>query len=283
MNNENEKLNSTGVNENSENKETAEMTVSESIFAKIKEDRISPTSKFHFRVVNSTLWLPGILITLLGAFAVAGIIFGEAHAGWEYREFVNNSPLSLTMQALPIIWIILFVVFAGFIVKALRMTSRGYKYQTKIILLSSFLISVILGSAIYIVDGQVRENKLLRYPTQKIQTVIWSRPEIGRLLGQINIGDDGSVILIDSTNKNWLLDTSELTSDDPLLDKQMVRIIGQQVKDGSFVACLVFPWEFDRHEMMEAGKEIKSHRNDAPRDATSKCNGILNLLRLQMQ
>lgn len=283
MNNENEKLNNLEIKEISENKETVEMTVSESIFAKIKADRISPTSKLHFRVVNSALWLPGILITLLGAFAVAGIIFGETHAGWEYRQFVNNSPLSLIMQALPIIWIILFVVFAGFIVKALRFTSRGYRYETKIILLSSFLISVILGSAIYIIDEQIIENKLLRYPTQRIQTVIWSRPEIGRLLGQINIGEDGSVVLIDATNKNWLLDTSELTSDDPLQDKQMVRIIGQQLTDGGFVACLVFPWEFDRHEMLEAGNEIRSHRNDAPRDASSRCNDILNLLRLQMQ
>lgn len=270
MNNENEKLNK-------------EMTVSESIFAKIKADRISPTSKLHFRVINSALWLPGILITLLGAFAVAGIIFGETHAGWEYRQFVHNSPLSLIMQALPIIWLCAFILFSGFIVTALRLTSRGYKYETKIILLSSFLISVILGSAIYIVDGQVRENKLLRYPTQRIQTVIWSRPETGRLLGQINIGADGSVILIDTTNKNWLLDTSELIGDDPLLDKQMVRIIGQQVKDGGFVACLVFPWEFNRHEIMEAGNEIRSHRNDAPRDDSSRCNAILNLLKLQMQ
>jgi len=42
---------------------------SDSIITTIKEKNIRPKSRIYFMVTHAALWVPGVMVTLLGAFA----------------------------------------------------------------------------------------------------------------------------------------------------------------------------------------------------------------------
>jgi hypothetical protein len=51
----------------------------EKILAAIETQKVTPRPKWYFVLRNSTLWLPGIVTTLLGAYTVAGLVYGILH------------------------------------------------------------------------------------------------------------------------------------------------------------------------------------------------------------
>ncbi len=218
-------------------------TIKDSVLEKIQKEQINPKAKWQFTLRHATLWIPGIAVTAIGGIAFAGILFGGAHAGWEYREFTSRSPVLFFLQAIPIIWVISFALFAGSIVRVLRLTTNGYRYKAKAILLLSATCSVVLGSILFLSDSDDHQNRLIRFPVERTQVELWSHPESGRIAGLIQLQDDGSVLLLDMTGHTWLLNTQALTNTSFLQDERTVRVLGTQTDEANFLACAMFPWE----------------------------------------
>lgn len=217
-------------------------TIKDEVLEKITAGNVRPTSKWYFTVRHAALWTPGLLVTVLGSFAVAGILFGAVHAGWEYRSLTRFTLVEFLIEVVPLVWIFSFVLFGILIIRSLRLTSHGYRYKSGIIMVISLAVSVVLGSALFALDMMVKQNALIRFTTERSQRMIWTSPGEGRLAGVIDT-DDGFILLTDTTGKQWILDTSELLDDVLLTEGSSVRVVGEIIGEESFRACFIVPWE----------------------------------------
>jgi len=214
----------------------------DNILGKIETENIKPTPQWHFAIRHSLLWIPGTLVTLVGACAWAGMLFGWQQASFvEYQRFIAPSKLRFLLETMPLIWVGSFLLFTAVIVHTLRLTTKGYRLGSRKILGSSLLISIIVGTLLYMVDLRWYRNPIIRYPVERQHRAIWSHPETGRIAGRIDIEDD-VIILTDLNDKQWALDTSFLPTTTVLTDGMMSRFVGRQIDDENFLICVVLPW-----------------------------------------
>lgn len=214
----------------------------DSILGKIESEHITPTPQWRFAIQHGLLWIPGTLVTLVGACAWAGMLFGWQQASFiEYQRFIAPSRLQFLLQTMPLIWIGSFLLFTGVIVQTLRLTPKGYRLDSRKIIGGSLLISIIVGTLLYMIDMRGYRNPIMRYPVERQHKAIWSHPETGHLAGLVEIQDD-VVILTDLNNKQWALDTSFLPTTTTLTNGAMSRFVGKQIDDENFLICVVLPW-----------------------------------------
>ena len=131
----------------------------EKIVAAIESRQITPRPRWYFTVRNSLLWIPGIITTLLGAYTVAGILYGVLHA--------HPDPVFL-IAIIPLLWVISFMLFSMISTSLLRKTHTGYRHTTLQLLLISVASSIILGVLFYAVTQDADGNRMktyYRYPT----------------------------------------------------------------------------------------------------------------------
>lgn len=229
--------------------------ISQTILHKIEQENIKPKAKWYFVLKHAVLWIPGILVTALGAVAVAGILYAATHSGWEYNEFIYKTKLDFFIAATPFLWVISFILFNSLIIKALRTTHLGYRLSAEKIIIGSFATSIILGSSGYFFDEKFEADSLIRYPVHMREKGLWSSPEQGRISGFVEKKYEESLLVRDDRNRMWIVDMSGFGSTTfPFLEEgKSIRILGTTTesvlnnvavnKEYSFVACAVFPWE----------------------------------------
>ena len=217
-------------------------TIKDQILNRIAQEKVTPRSKWYFTARHAALWTPGVVVTVVGAFAIAGILFSATHAGWEYQPFTRFSMVEFVVEVIPIIWVLSLALFGVLIVGSLRLTAKGYRYKAGIILVTSFATSLALGAGLFALDMTVKRNELIRFGTERAQKTIWNAPLDGRLAGTIDV-DDAVITLTSTDGEVWVLDTSELLEEPLIADDAPVRVIGIQTGDHLFLSCIVMPWE----------------------------------------
>ncbi len=238
MNMHNKKNTQNNIHSPSEN---TEHNLTLSVLGKIHEEKICPKNKGYFVFRDISLWTPGILVTIIGAFAWAGVIFSGTQSSFKYREFISPKALPFIARELPTVWVIAFLVFALLTIKAFRQTKRGYKYNTTTVLGVSVVVSFVLGLIIVKSDIYYR-NPFLRFPTERIQKQMWFNPEEGRIVGMVTKTDTGSFVLLDKNKKVWTLDTTEVSmTEETLTQNTLIRIVGRAQNDSTFLVCMVVP------------------------------------------
>jgi hypothetical protein len=141
----------------------------EKILHAIESKQVTPWPKWYFVLRNSILWIPGIITTLLGAYTIAGVIYGILHGHWQqnsYQEYGN--PLFL-IAAIPLLWVLSFFIFSLISTTLLQKTHTGYRHTTLQLLLVSVASSIIIGVLFYAITQDAIDNKVktyYRYPTE---------------------------------------------------------------------------------------------------------------------
>ncbi len=135
-------------------------TTTEKILTAIEHQRVRPRPKWHFVLRNSILWIPGIITTVLGAYTIAGLIYGILH---------GHPNQLLMIAAIPLLWVVSFFIFCLISTSFLRNTYTGYRHTTLQLLLVSVASSIILGILFYAITQNTEDNMVrtyYRYPTQ---------------------------------------------------------------------------------------------------------------------
>ncbi len=243
--------------------------ISQIILNKIDKEHIKPRAKWYFVMKHAALWIPGVLVTGIGAVAVAGELYAIAHSGWEFRDFVYSTQTDFVLAMMPIMWIISFVFFGSLIVKALRTTHAGYRFSVKTILLVSVATSIILGVFIYATDEIFEVNSVIRYPVQVREQQVWFSPNEGRLSGIIENKIESDLKILDKDNTLWTIDMSGFgsTTFPYVAEGKSIRIIGTSTGDADiddhiFIACAVFPWDIGEFAHMSPASSTIMRNKD---------------------
>jgi hypothetical protein len=224
----------------------------QTILQKIQTENIKPRAKWYFVIRHAALWVPGIFVTSVGAIAFAGVLYAVAHSGWEVREFIYPSRIDFLLATMPAVWIGSYLVFGVLIIKALRSTHSGYRLTAKTILGGSVLVSVVIGTVIFLLDKTFEADSIIRYSIHERELRVWSSPIEGRLSGTVESTMSDTLVLRDKDNVIWSVDMRGFgTTSFPFVELgQGVRVIGTSSDEaGSFIGCAIFPWDigsFDR-------------------------------------
>jgi hypothetical protein len=140
------------------------------ILSAIEEKHVTPRSKWYFVLRNSILWIPGTVTTLLGAYTVAGVVYGIMHVEVVQGRYVEagGNPI-FYIATMPLLWVISFGVFSIVSILLLRQTYSGYRHTTLQLLSISVASSIVIGILFYAVTQDSSDNMIrtyYRYPTQ---------------------------------------------------------------------------------------------------------------------
>ncbi len=221
----------------------------EKIIAAIDRKKVTPRPKWYFALRDTALWIPGIITTLLGAYTVAGVLYGLLHAHWENRLYVQYSGPLVFIAVIPLLWVISFVLFLFITLALLRKTNNGYRHTAMQLLLVSLTSSIVIGMLFYAVTASSVDGveTYYRHPTEQEQEHIWNNPDQGRISGIVTAISNNTIQIsgFDGSVWNVTLDTVSTAKDQILLHEgDAVRIVGIENTDDTFTACRILPWEF---------------------------------------
>jgi len=233
------------------------------ILERIEKENLQPKAKWRFVAEHTLLWVPGIMATVLGGFAVSIIIFDISHAGWEYWGITHRNLGSFFADSLPYLWILILIIFLIVAIWRFKKTDKGYKYSAIVLVGSSVLISLMLGIGGFAFGiGEKLDRGLSGLPIHKgvegRDISLWVNPEDGRLAGLISDLYSGGLEIYDFDGQVWQVKFGdEGMSDLPFLSlNKKIRIVG--FVDGNnqkeFTACILFPFEKPRPGMAPLGE-----------------------------
>lgn len=244
-------------------------SVKDRVFTVIDEHNVEPRSKYVFHCQNGLVWSVWLATVLLGALATAILLFTSSYRYYDMYEAMHDNFVTFFVQALPVLWVLAFIVLMYVAMRGLRATRRGYKLSPMWIAGSSVGVSLVLGFLAnmsgfgFVVDKFFGEYAPMYYSQAEREAKLWQQPAEGRLLGrQVGTKQTDMIVFIDTTGTSWQIDVLELhTRDRALLAaQQQVRVLGQQMNkaDKLFHACGVFPWMMDKqHSIADLSKERK--------------------------
>lgn len=239
-------------------------SLKESVFATIDSENVCPRSRWFFVCKDTLVWVFWGLSVLVGAFAVAISLFVITHSQYALYEATHETFFTFILEALPYVWIVLFLITAYLAVNNLRCTKRGYKYAVWQVLVSSVVVSLAGGAVLqlfgfgYALDKKLGEGMDMYMSQDKMEKKLWQAPDDGRLIGRqvlSTMTPTSTVIFEDLKGVRWNLNVSELAPMDLnlLASEKMVRIVGttSNISTRQFHACGAFLWILDREMKLE--------------------------------
>ena len=213
------------------------------ILEKIKKDHIKPKPRWEFLLKNYIIWAGFIITILIGSLATGVMIFMVSHTDWQYH-LTCTSPAKQILLELPYFWLVLLAIFIILALYNLKHTKKGYKYNPLIIVATSIIVSIIIGSVVYAVGGGERLENIFYQRIPFYQKIIEHRgrmllrPEEGIIPGVVAEVDQGYIKVMDFRGQIWEIATS--TQD--FVVGQRVILVGKNTLEDEFEGKMIKPW-----------------------------------------
>jgi hypothetical protein len=234
-------------------------SVAARVLERIEVEHVTPRPRYTFVVRECLLWTLWVLTVLVGAAAVAVLLYVGMNATYAFYEVTHHNFLTFLFAVLPYLWLILLVVMAYVAVFGLRQTKRGYRYSV-VALVGSSLIASLGGGALLYAFGfghaldQLLGREIAQYMSmEKMELKLWQMPASGRMVGMVVprpevMTRDAKLQFKDSNGVYWTVSSTELTEYEMqlLLTKNRVRLLGTSTAPQVFHICAVFPWMFEK-------------------------------------
>lgn len=221
------------------------------ILGKIKTEKIKPISKWKFIFKKSFVWSLFSLSSILGGLAFGSILVQIKHTEWDIYHYFDGNFSMFLFYALPYVWILCLILFSTLAYYYLRHTSKGYRYNTVIVITLSIFLSITGGSALFAsgISEKIEtsfQNNFPFYPLlHRNRMLMWGHPEKGILGGKIiQEPKELQLELEDFRNKNWIIDISKANIKPNIILKKdtLIKIIGEQKNEQIFQANEIRPW-----------------------------------------
>lgn len=244
--------------------------VKEKVLARISAREVEPIPCWYFTSIEWSLRTLWVLSVLMGALAIAIILYVAEHGLFAFVEATHSNVWDFWFEVLPYLWIAIFVVMSALAYRNFRHTRGGYRYSAVTVVGSSIGLSVVGGILLHAggfgayFDHQFAEQMPATYPSlEKKELSMWQKPEDGRLVGAY-VSDLGTttVVFEDIDGAQWDVSINELGEPDEvaLRSGDKVRIIGfaSTTPDRQFYSCGVFAWVYDRALTMDEMRVARS-------------------------
>lgn len=244
------------------------MSSSNNAYKKIKKDHLEPKSKYTFVLKNYLFWSLAVLAVIIGAMAVAIIIYFLYNQDWALY-FKYASFIQILYFSLPYIWFLILLILISLAYFNFRKTEFGYRYSLKKIILIYFTSSIILGSLFYSLGfAQVLDrtfDQRLPFYTSLHQRCswFWQDPEAGRLGGQITeITSPSQFKLKDLKDKHWTIYDDNVNYKNKVIRKlgMNIYIMGEMINNNEFRAQELKPFMHQNmpHNLFRNNKMMQS-------------------------
>jgi hypothetical protein len=215
------------------------------LLAKIKSEKISPKPRWHFLLKDYVIWIAGALSLIVGALAVALIIYLLQTSGLSSYQETEKSFSEFILLNLPYFWLLFLGLFVFIVSYNFRHTGRGYRYSGLLLAGISIVSSIVLGIIFQSlglgqkIDDVLGRRSPLYDRVMNPHVDFWSHPEEGRLAGLVVAVADNGYILVDRQREEWLL---IVPAPAPVsLVGKPVRAIGRQSGDYVFMVGRLLP------------------------------------------
>ncbi|MBX9907050.1 hypothetical protein K2X96_04115 [Patescibacteria group bacterium] len=245
--------------------------MSESVLACIVRDGICPRPRWHFLMKEGVMWTLGGLSIFVGALAIAGLLFELRYAWWDVYEATHDSFFMFMLDALPLVWLILFILFLIPVYHLLRSTSRGYRYSFLLVVCVSLVSTGVMGVGFYsfgmgrFIDERVGAFVPFHNPLLSRERMTWMKPTDGRLAGiirEVPYGDTGFWLEGADGSPYRIEMNVDVNSRLMLRAGEYVRVVGMPTTTpGILEGCIIFMKNDDilrrahMHEKFETNEE----------------------------
>ena len=211
----------------------------------IEKRNLTPRPYYVFLAKRSVLWTLAMLSIVLGALAVAVLLFAISDYYATGGRLFDNLPFGELIPTIPAIWLGSMALFTASAYYALRNTRRGYRYRPVRIVALCLVTSVALGTLFHLfqVGGLINGFLASRFAYYREETYVpfaeWSRPDEGYLGGTVeSVDGKKSLRLKDFHDKEWLVDISNavIKFDIPLEEEGDIAIRGVRTGADAFRA-----------------------------------------------
>ena len=226
------------------------MKNSQKLLEKILSKKISQRSRLRFVLKNISFWVLFVFSIIIGGLSFSVILFAFNQADLDILSHITDSKIEFFLGFLPLFWIISCAAFLLISIFGIRHTKTGYRHSPLLIVGSSIVLSIILGTSLFFTGGAEKMERIFaeNIPVYKSlderKIARWSRPEKGFLSGEI-IKKEETVTIEDWDGKEWEIDIENaVVKGRLLLEKdEKIKIIGKISEDGTFIATGIGPWE----------------------------------------
>jgi len=225
--------------------------ISQKVLHDIEQQKIEPKARWHFVLHYWMMWILFVLSVIIGSLSFAMVLFYLTDYEWDLSDKFQGGAVYSIVRNIPYLWIVGLVVFILTAYLYFRNTKKGYKYKLSLIILINLLLSMAGGSILHFfevgeyVDEQATNFIPFYESVAPVRKVRWGNPERGVLGGKIEEkSGTGSILLKDFKGKVWTIDISGIAIEPKRLleEGRMIKIVGDQIDDHTFVAQQIRPW-----------------------------------------
>ncbi len=246
------------------------LNLDQKVIEKIKYESMVPKPRWHFILKEVLIWLFGALSLLVGAMAVAVMVYLSSNNDLMMHAQLGHSLIGYLILSLPYFWLIFLALFLWFLFYNIKHSKKGYHYSVYLIAIAAIIASIILGLVFSFVGvGQKIDDVLARQAPLYDRVFnphvgMWSRADEGRLAGLVIARPDKNhFILLDRDSGEWYVaQVTDLDDDNLIVVGQPLRVIGEVTGDHEFRADQIFPVKPGR----EFFKRLQTNHRPLPAD-----------------
>lgn len=176
------------------------MSLKKNILEKIKKEHIEPISH---SIVLRQKYLMIVLFLLLIGLGIFIVSFFLTDISW-LSELVEMDTIYMIF-----IWIVAILALSLFVYRDSRNIGTLYRYSMGKVLATILVIMVAWGSLLYFLglDHSIQRFLIRHTGYEQVMSTYrnWSKPEQGRLIGEIKEVKENRVVLIDFYGKDWTI------------------------------------------------------------------------------
>ncbi len=256
------------MNELKDNKAEINSTLKEMVLQKCSG--VKPHSKWHFLYQEGFMWVLWLFSVLVGSLATAVILYVLKIRHFSPYFVTHDSFFWFLADTLPYIWLVLLALMSLVAVYNVKCTNRGYKHPLSLIMLSSLVLSVGIGTILqtfgfgFTVDRMLGNHMPMYISQQKFEQRLWQSPAEGRLIGRqvlSTVAPTSTIVFEDIDGNRWNFCVSELSENerDLLASEKTLRIVGTTTVSGAkiFHACGILSFATVDQTMKHLDEERK--------------------------
>ncbi len=219
----------------------------EKILTEIKNKHIVPWPRWRIFLRHTAIWLLVAIAASLSSIAFSAAIFIVANQDWDLPQRLNINPSAFYLAILPYFWLLILVIFAIAAYFNFRHTKRGYKLPLLVVLITYIISTAGVSTALYRLGlgskiEQMASNTVPYYNQMIYARSVWSRHDDGLLAGKILSAITNQIKIMDLDGEVWTVDIASSSGKNIIWEEKDIKIIGQKIDTGQFVATEIRPW-----------------------------------------